>query len=205
MFKVGGIPEKKRHFKKASAFDILSHQTYLSITRLVVMAQELMLISKERYDRLTKTDNEKAEQTKANWSEKKQFEHNTESTPLQCNTLLFEGRAARLYAYLSKQDKSVIDHNEKGELIIDGKLMEGTHIANIINYLTSETTEKRKPTALKSFVKGLQKLNVPVRLWKAAKKKPPQIGGLFVKRMGRADTLPGVRNNQQKINSWIKY
>ncbi|VDI00384.1 Hypothetical predicted protein [Mytilus galloprovincialis] len=102
------------------------------------------------------------------------------------------------------QDKNVVNHNEQGELIRNGETVTGSHIVDLIHYTVS-TRQRKEPIGSKEFQILLRKMNVPKNLIaERGKKSLTQTGGLFVKKKGRRDIMPGTTQKKEKIQ-WIKY
>ncbi|CAG2254276.1 unnamed protein product [Mytilus edulis] len=173
------------------------------------MAQELILVSKERYERLvnqTQTTNQ-TDFRKKEISKTDHGEHPvTNFMPMIDSTLpqKIKQHAADLYRFVLAQDKNVVNHNEQGELIRNGKTVTGSHIVDLIHYTVS-TRQRKEPIGSKEFQILLRKMNVPKTLIaERGKKSLTQTGGLFVKKKGRRDIMPGTTQKKEKIR-WIKY
>lgn len=177
------------------------------------MAQELILISKDRYDRLMKqtslTDNNGTDGgEKVEHDDNKKEEEKTVKTfspmiefsiPKRMNK-----RAMELYKFVMTQNKKVLSHNEHGELIVKGKCIPGSHIIDLIRHYVCP--KKNPPAGDKKFKDILEILHIPKRLILRKKKcQLKQSGGLFVeKKGGRRDIVPGLKNTKEK-RQWLKY
>ena len=155
-----------------------------------------MLISKERYETLTK------ESQPCHVNEKIVQPVDTTTVDVQPASSIFElpkkwsKRAAELYSAMLRQE--IFNHNERGELIINGRTIEGSNIGKIIQYIVSPPkTRQNVPIGSHEAQKALKTLNV-------LPSKTRQHGGMFVKkRKGRHINVPGVEK-RKKID-WIKY
>ena len=172
------------------------------------MAQELVLISKDRYETLTKKTLKVQDETKVQDTVTESNNDHKESLVRKIDSVLtIPGKTKKtvdlLYSCMSKE--GVFDHNENLELIIDGKLIKGSNILDIIRHTVSpEEDNSKPPVGSKEFLAALDKLqtsNEPTDNHKVKHK--TQFGGLFVRRK-RRDALPGIQHKKKRLN-WIKY
>ncbi|CAC5394023.1 unnamed protein product [Mytilus coruscus] len=153
------------------------------------MAQELILMSRERYERLVNQP-QTTNQTDFGKTERLKNDHEeqpvTNFMPMIDRSVpkKFKKHAADLYRFVLAQDKNVVNHNEQGELIRNGETMTGSHIVDLIHYIVS-TRHRKRPIGSKEFQDLLRKMNVPKRLIAERRKKSfTQTEGLFVKGRG---------------------
>lgn len=173
------------------------------------MAQELILISKERYERLMKQP-QPTEPTDPGRDERVTNDHDEKPDNNFMSVIGYsfphnlKKHATELYRFVLAQDKDVVNHNQQGELELNGETITGSNILDIIKYTVS-TRQRKTPVGSKQFQDLLHKLDVPKRLIAERKKSSlTQSGGLFVKGNGRRDILPGTSNKKENIR-WLKY
>ncbi|CAG2243697.1 unnamed protein product [Mytilus edulis] len=173
------------------------------------MAQELILVSRERYERLM---NQPETHHQTDLGEKDKLKNDHDKKPIANFMPMIDRslpqkvkkRANDLYRFVLAQDNNLLNHNEQGELLVNGKTMTGSHIVDLIHHVVS-TLHRKKPIGSTEFQAILRKLNVPKRLFAERRKKPlTQTGGLFVQGKGRRDVIPGISHKKEQIR-WIKY
>lgn len=210
MFPIDCTQAKKEYFGETSDSDSTLDQTNFAPGERTVMAQELMLISKERYDRLMK----QTSLTNKKDTDGKKMDQDTNEGEKNDSTLLsmivhsipkrMNKRAVELYKFIVAQDQNELSHNGQGELVVNGECIKGSHIIDLIRH--SVCPGENTPIGDKTFKDILEKLHVPKRLITGKRKcQFKQSGGLFVKRRGgRRDVVPGMRNTNEKKH-WLKY
>lgn len=168
------------------------------------MAHELVLLSKERYDSLL-TQNQ-ATTLDGKTPETEQFlnedsdrkvqstRSTTDPDPMKLTTL--SKRGTKLHSRMKDKGKTILDHNDKGELIVNGNTIDGSDIEKIIRHITSAKSTTTPPTVSRKVRRAIKKIKIPTTT------KTSQKGGLFVKQKGKRDTVPGEA--KLKID-WIKY
>lgn len=72
-------------------------------------------------------------------------------------------KKAQTFFKMIKDSKGVLDFNEQGELLVDGEVIEGSHVSDLVyDVLFGKTGFE--PRGMQEFLKGLVRLNVPERL-----------------------------------------
>lgn len=117
------------------------------------MAKELILIPKSKYQSLfdVKTKS-KTEVTDNN------MDHAIELA-LPKNR---KEKGLNLYGYLKRQDKSVLDWTQNGNIIYNGQIIPHSHIADLIRDAVVNT--KYSPVGFKEFYQALNTFHTPRRL-----------------------------------------
>jgi hypothetical protein len=86
----------------------------------------------------------------------------TTATKLMANFPVVLKKKADTILDLIKSSKGVLDFNEGGELLVDGHLISGSHISDLI-YDVLLGKSGFEPKGSEQFLKGLLRLNVPER------------------------------------------
>ena len=170
------------------------------------MAQELVLLSKERFDTLSKQMQNKdcgvnrtTPSTPSDGESIEPLVRKSSSRFILPDTL--SKRVVGLYSFMTNQNKSVLDHNDMGEVIVNGQTIRGSNIVKIIRHITSTRKTKTTPTGTVDVQRVMKKLKIPPGLL-LPERKTAQNGGMFVRREGKRDMIPGKA--KMKID-WMKY
>jgi len=176
------------------------------------MTKELILVPKAKYEHLLKSDdttvnddasvnNHRTLSDIKPLSDEDYKDDTLESTleyVIPKNRLK---RALGLWNYLKERRGNILNWNAKGEIIVNGKLVPQSHIADVIkDAVTSRTT--RQPEGYKQFYEALKELHTPEGFIINSARRNTQVGGQFVIRGKLTSGPPGQR---QKAFKWIPY
>jgi hypothetical protein len=181
------------------------------------MAREMILLPKEKYDLMMKSQIAKTDRNKENMHVDEESENSTKTVNLfdilmSTVSKRFKKKAESLWNFLSNQEKNVLTWNHHGELILNGTIIKESNIVDLIQYLYS-TQNGEKPTGYAAFIQGLKDIHTPGTLMsntghQTSNKTTKQTGkGYIVKRSTRG-APPGLRTikKEQKTKiKWIKF
>ncbi len=184
-----------------------------------------MLISKNRYDSLMENrqciSSAESQQKTEHIPEKRE-----QDNPTYFNTSQLDEPSLKLYNELMKIDKHLLNHNEKGEVIIRDSTLNGSDFKDIIRYLiTKQTNTTQIPKGAREVLEILPNMlafytmakenaestsgkntpndcSLPQKGIRKRGHKDSQTGGMFVKRIN----LPGVKEKRTNLKTnWLKY
>ena len=126
------------------------------------MAHKMFLVSPEKYKRLTNDDDD---------------DEPIETSALEIEVILsaipknFRNRARALLNHIMADPQHIIQWNDKGELIMKGSIIAGSHITDLLKN-SQRKYRHLQPIGQKEFRERLKELNIHLGLMESA---PPGI------------------------------
>ena len=124
------------------------------------MAQELVLVPKEKYLKLTQVEDHTSRREETPPTPTKELPSDADaSTRTRMFDILehiipikFQTKAKGLLKFLSQYGGDVVSWNEKGNLIYKGDIIEGSHIGDLLKHALTNNP-RRNPTGFDNFIK----------------------------------------------------
>ena len=132
------------------------------------MAQELVLVPKEKYLKLTQVEDQTSRREETPPTPTKELPSDADSsTRTRIFDILehiipikFQTKAKGLLKFLSQYGGDVVSWNEKGNLIYKGDIIEGSHIGDLLKHALTNNP-RRNPTGYRQFFQALKDIHTP--------------------------------------------
>lgn len=184
------------------------------------MAQELVLVPKEKYQNLLKS-----EEKSSNLEEKsplpKENPPNNVDPPTQTRIMeilehtipaKYQNKAKGLLQFLSRYGGDVVSLKDNGNLIYKSDVIQGYHISDLLKHALSANV-KRDPIGYQQFYKALKEIDTPTSFIHNKKMIEPsrvQSGGGYVVKTQTDGAPPGYQPPKKKKMTksnikWLKF